>query len=56
MNGHAVESLTHLTDAGIDAANKTVQDEPALKELDASKVTVTKTLSPREIPEVNSNE
>ncbi|KAG4432400.1 hypothetical protein IFR05_012110 [Cadophora sp. M221] len=56
MNGHAVESLTHLTDSGIDAANKMVQDEPALKELDASKLTVTRTLSPREIPEVNSNE
>lgn len=57
MNGHAaVQSLTHLTDSGIEAANKTVRDEPAIKELDASKVTVTKTENPREVPEVNSNE
>ena len=39
MNGHTVESLTHLTDSGIDAAKKTVQDEPGMKELDASKLT-----------------
>ena len=56
MNGHTVESLTHLTDSGIDAAKKTVQDEPGMKELDASKLTVTKTSNPREIPEVNSHE
>ena len=56
MNGHAVESLTHLTDSGIDAAKKTVHDEPAMKELDASKLTIAKTSSPREIPEVNSHE
>ncbi|KAL2065028.1 hypothetical protein VTL71DRAFT_4168 [Oculimacula yallundae] len=56
MSGHVVESLTHLTDSGIEAANKTVQDEPALKELDASKITITRTTTPREIPEVNSNE
>ncbi|KAH7417282.1 aminotransferase [Cadophora sp. MPI-SDFR-AT-0126] len=56
MNGHAVESLTHLTVSGIDAAKKTIQEEPAIKDLDASKLTVTKTSSPREIPEVNSHE
>ncbi|KAH7364316.1 aminotransferase [Rhexocercosporidium sp. MPI-PUGE-AT-0058] len=56
MNVHEVETLTHLTDTGIEAANKIVLEEPAIKELEASKLSITRTLSPREVPEVNSNE
>ncbi|CZS94750.1 hypothetical protein WAI453_013426 [Rhynchosporium graminicola] len=56
MSGNAVESLVNLTDAGIEAANQAVRDEPAVKELDASKVTLTRTESPRKVPEANSEE
>ncbi|CAL3964247.1 hypothetical protein PZA11_001654 [Diplocarpon coronariae] len=56
MSGHTVESLSHLTDSGVDAAKHAAEVEPAWKELDASKLTITKTSSPKDIPEVNSQE
>lgn len=56
MNGHVVESLSHLTDSGVDAAKQAAEVEPAMKELDASKLTITRTTAPREIPGLNSEE
>lgn len=56
MNGHAVESGNHLTENGVKAANALTHDEPAMKDLDVSKLTIQKTTSPREVPELNSKE
>lgn len=56
MNRHAVESGSHLTQAGIEAAKTVAHEEPAIKELDASKLKVTRATTLREVPEVNSKE
>ncbi|KUJ22360.1 branched-chain amino acid aminotransferase II [Mollisia scopiformis] len=56
MNGHAVESGSHLTQAGIEAAKAVAHDEPAIKELDASKLTITRATAPRDVPAANSKE
>lgn len=56
MSDHAVESVHHLTDTGVKAAEKTARVEPAIKELDASKLTITRTTNPGTVPELNSKE
>lgn len=56
MNGHAVESGSHLTQAGIEAAKTIAHEVTAIKELDASKVKITRATAPRDVPEVNSKE
>ncbi|KAE8444991.1 hypothetical protein EG329_013997 [Mollisiaceae sp. DMI_Dod_QoI] len=56
MNGHAVESGSHLTQAGIAAAKTVALEQPTIKELDASKLTITRATTPRDVPEVNSKE
>lgn len=56
MNGHAVESGSHLTEVGMKALKATALSEPAIQELDASKLTITPATAPRKVPEVNSQE
>jgi hypothetical protein len=55
MNGHPVESGSHLTKSGVETAKAVAQD-PVFKELNASSLTITKTTAPREPPEINSKE
>lgn len=56
MNGHAVESMSSLRESGISDLKKTIQEDPALQDLDASKLTITHTTTPRPVPELNSKE
>ncbi len=55
MNGHAVETVNHLTNTGVEAANA-VASKPTTHDLDASLLTITKTTSLRTVPEPNSAE
>ena len=56
MGAQAVETIDHLTEVGIKLAEATLQSEPALKDLDASKLTITRTDAPRKVPEPGSAE
>jgi branched-chain amino acid aminotransferase len=56
MNGHAVESGSHLTQTGIESAKAIALSTPQIHELDASKLTISPATSPREVPEPNSKE
>jgi branched-chain amino acid aminotransferase len=55
-NGHAVETASHLIENGVTAAKAVVREQPAIHDLDASKLTVTLTKSPGKVPEPNSAE
>lgn len=55
MNGHAVETVEHLLENGVNAA-KSLVHEPQMHDLDASKLTVTLTKSPGKVPEPDSLE
>jgi branched-chain amino acid aminotransferase len=56
VNGHAVETASHLVENGIHAAKAMIQEQPAIHDLDASKLTVTLTKTPGKVPEPNSEE
>ncbi|KAF4630131.1 hypothetical protein G7Y89_g8011 [Cudoniella acicularis] len=56
MNGHAVESVSHLTQTGIEASKKMAESSSSMHDLDASQLTVTLTQNPREVPGLNSAE
>lgn len=56
MSDHPVETIDHLTEVGVKVAEATLHEEPAIKDLDISKLTVTRTESPRNVPEPNSDE
>lgn len=59
MNGHAtkpVETLSHLTNSGIKAAQTINAEEPSLRELDASNITMTLSTTLRTVPDPNSAE
>jgi branched-chain amino acid aminotransferase len=56
VNGHAVETASHLIENGVNAAKAMIQERRAIRDLDASKLTVTLTKSPGKIPEPNSVE
>jgi branched-chain amino acid aminotransferase len=49
MNGHAVETASHLIENDVRAAKEMAQ-HPAVHNLDASKLTITLTKSPSEVP------
>jgi branched-chain amino acid aminotransferase len=55
MNGHAVETASHLIANGINAAKAQVH-EPEMHDLDVSKLMVTLTKSPGKVPEPDSPE
>lgn len=55
MNGHAVETASHLIQNGVNAA-KAVAHEPEMHDLDVSKLTVSLTKSPGKVPEPDSLE
>lgn len=55
INGHAVETASHLFENGVQAA-KEVQEGPKMQDLDASKLSVTITKSPGKVPEPDSRE
>jgi hypothetical protein len=55
-NGHAVETASHLIENGVIAAKALVHEQPAIHDLDATKLKVTLTTSPRKVPEPNSAE
>lgn len=54
-NGHVVETASHLFENGVQAA-KEVQEGPKMQDLDASKLSVTITMSPGKVPEPDSEE
>lgn len=56
MNGHTVETINHLTEVGVKTAETMIQDELALKDLNVSGLTITRTKAPRKVPKVNSKE
>lgn len=51
-----VQLSTDLLTSGINAAKAHAKEEPAIKELDASKLVITRTTTPRKVPELNSAE
>jgi len=53
MNGHAVETMSHLTDSGV---REVAHEEESLHDIDASKLTVTLTTTERPVPAPNSAE
>lgn len=53
MNGHAVETMSHLTDSGV---KEMAHEEDLLHDIDASKLTVTLSSTKRPVPEPNSAE
>jgi branched-chain amino acid aminotransferase len=55
MNGHAVETASHLIQNGVNAA-KALVHEPEMHDLDVSKLTVSLTKSPGKVPEPDSLE
>jgi branched-chain amino acid aminotransferase len=55
MNGHAAETVNHLTETGVDAANAAIAN-PAMHDIDASLLKITKTSTLRTVPEPNSAE
>ena len=69
MNGHAVNghatsgpatgpvtTMSDLTDSGIKATKTMAREEPSIQDLDASRLTITRTTTPRKVPELNSAE
>ena len=55
MNGHAVETASHLIENGVKAA-KAMAKEPEIHDLDASKLKITLTKGPgNPVPEPNSD-
>jgi len=56
VNGHAVETASHLIENGVIAAKSMAQEQPAIHDLDASGLTITLTKSPGKVPESNSTE
>ena len=56
MNGHAVQSMGDLMEPSINGLKSRIQEDLAIHDLDASKLTVTHTNTPREVPEPNSKE
>ena len=56
MNGTKVETVNHLTENGVRSAEAMARNEPAVHELDASKLTVTRTTTPGNVPELDSKE
>lgn len=56
MNGHAVQSMSSLRESGINDLKKGIQEDPAIQDLEASKLTITHTTTPRKVPELNSEE
>jgi hypothetical protein len=55
-NGHAVEIASLLIENGVTAAKTRLHEQPEIHDLDASKLKVTRTNSPRKVPEPNSAE
>jgi branched-chain amino acid aminotransferase len=53
MNGHAIETMSRLTDSGV---KEMAHEEESLHDIDASKLTVTLTSVERPVPEPNSAE
>lgn len=51
-----METIDHLTEVGVKVAETTLQEEPAIKNLDTSKLTVTRNETPKKVPEPNSDE
>lgn len=56
MNGHAVETVDHLTEIGVESVEAIAHDVPEIKDLDASKLTITRTTKPGKVPELDSKE
>ena len=56
MNGHAFQSMGDLMDSGINGIKAHAHQDPAINDLDASKLTITHTTTPRPVPEINSKE
>lgn len=56
MNGQSVESGSHLTQKGISHIQEEATATPQMQPLDASKLQITLTASPREVPTPNSAE
>lgn len=56
MNGVAVQSMSDRMESGIKEMEAHARDEPAIHDLDASKLTITHTTTPRPVPELNSKE
>lgn len=51
-----IQSISELTVSGIKHAEAHAKAIPAIKELDASKLTITRTTAPRKVPELDSKE
>jgi len=51
-----VQSATELMISGINGATAHAKQEPAILDLDASKLRITRTTTPRKVPEPNSAE
>lgn len=51
-----VETSSELMTSGINGAKAYAQYEPALQDLDSSKIHITRTTTPRKVPEINSAE
>ena len=56
MSDHKVETIDHLTEVGVKVAETVLHDEPKIKDLDVSKLIITRTETPRKVPEPNSDE
>ncbi|KAG0651007.1 Branched-chain-amino-acid [Hyphodiscus hymeniophilus] len=56
MNGHTVPSASSLQASGIQDAKTHLQSNPAIQDLDASKLTITRTTTLRPVPEPDSKE
>lgn len=56
MNGQTLESGSHLTQAGICHIQEAAAEKNEMQPLDASKLQITLTASPREVPAPNSAE
>jgi len=54
-NGH-VQSMSELTESGIKHAEAHAREISQIKELDASKLTITQTTTPRKVPNLDSKE
>jgi branched-chain amino acid aminotransferase len=56
MNGHPVQSMSDLMESGIKEVEAHAREEPAIHDLDASKLHITHTTTPRQVPKLNSEE
>ena len=56
MNGHVVQSLSSLQESGIQDLKAHISHDSSIQELNASKLIITYTTTPRPVPEPNSEE